>query len=115
MLIMQVFPNFGRKMQLRSYAQLRLDDTTPIVCPTPVGRRNTDCMPNSSRKIWLWLCILTLDALPDSSWHHDSGRISWLRPRNTAPFDERAACLTTLAKDFTFLGKMTVASYSPDT
>jgi hypothetical protein len=85
--------------------------TTPVVCttlvvwPTPVGRRDSGRMPDSSQKTWLWSYILTLVPLPDSGQCHDFGRISWLRSLITAIVDEHAACLTTsTVKDFAWPG-----------
>jgi hypothetical protein len=74
---------------------------------TPVGRCDSDRMPDSGRKTRLWsyarlqLYILTPDALPDSGRRHDTGRISWLRSRIMASVDEHAAFLIISAvKDF---------------
>jgi hypothetical protein len=83
---------------------LQSEDTTLIIRLTPVRGRDSSRMLDSGRKIWLQLYILTLDALPDSGWRHDSDRISWLQSRITALVDERDACLTTSAvKDFAWL------------
>jgi hypothetical protein len=59
---MWVFHDFGRvpdssrNTRLRSHAQLWSEDATPIicaspvVCPTPVGRRDSERMPDYGRK-----------------------------------------------------------------
>jgi hypothetical protein len=39
----------GQKMQLRSYARLRSKGVTPVVCPTPIGRRNSGRMRDFGR------------------------------------------------------------------
>jgi hypothetical protein len=57
---------------LWSYARLRSKDTAPVVCSTPVRRRVSSRMPDSSRKKWLWSYILTPVALPDFGRRHDS-------------------------------------------
>jgi hypothetical protein len=49
MLIMQVSPGSDWKTRSWLYARLQLEDTTLIVCPTPVG------YPNSGRTSQLWL------------------------------------------------------------
>jgi hypothetical protein len=55
----------GRKI-LRSYARLWSKGATPVVCPTPIGRRNSGRMRDFGRKTWLWsYARLRL-------WHSDS-------------------------------------------
>jgi hypothetical protein len=66
---------------------------------------NSDHMPDSGQRIWLRLYIPTPVTLSDSDRRHNFRCISWLRSHITAPFDERAACLTTSAvKDFAWSG-----------
>jgi hypothetical protein len=71
----------SQKMQLQSYARLRSEDATLVVCPTPV-------------------------ALPDFGQCHDSGRISWLWSCITTPVDGWARWLQHLAAR-TLSGKQT--------
>jgi hypothetical protein len=65
-------PDSGRKMRLRSYARLQLEDVTPVICPTSVKRHDSSCMPNSGQNIWFQSYIQTPIALPAFVQRHDS-------------------------------------------
>jgi hypothetical protein len=64
---------------LWSYARLQSKAATPVICVTPVERRDSGCIPDSGWKIWLRFEDTTLDVYPDSSRHFDSDHISQLR------------------------------------
>jgi hypothetical protein len=88
-------------------SQLRSEDVTLVVCPTPVGRHDSDRMPNSGWRMRLWsyarlrsediILVVYPDSrrTSDSSRRHNSDHISWLRSCIMVPIDKRATCLTT--------------------
>jgi hypothetical protein len=53
-------------------SRLRSKDATPIICPTPIERHDSDRMPDSGRRTWLWSYArlrsedMTLVVYPDS-------------------------------------------------
>jgi hypothetical protein len=53
---------------LWSYGRLRSEDATPVVCPTPVERHDSDCIS------WLRLTSQLRSYLPTPVAHHGSGR-----------------------------------------
>jgi hypothetical protein len=93
MLIMHVYHDSGhmpdsyRKARLLSFARIRLEDTIPVVCPTPVWGRDSGRMTDSGWKIWL----------QSYNSRHTSQFWSTSRLQSciVASDDERSTCLTT--------------------
>jgi hypothetical protein len=105
--------------QLRSYARLRSEDTTLIVCPTPVGGCDSDRMPDSSRKTWLWSYarLQSEDATPiicpTPVRRYNSGHISWLRSHFLTPIDVTALVVSPDSGHTSWLRSMSVSHVLP--
>jgi hypothetical protein len=66
--------DFGRKTRLRSYAQLRSEDVTPVISPIPIGRYDSGCIPNSGHISQHRSHFLTSVDIMTPVVHHSSGR-----------------------------------------